>query len=127
MIQIFLLVYLAIFVSGFWLSLRGRPFNAVLLTVHKLVSLAAVVLLGFIVWRVSREAALRAIDWAAVVVTGLFFLGTIATGGLLSADSLVPAARTARVRVAILWAHRITPFLTVLSTAAALYLLLGPA
>ena len=122
MIQIVVLLYLAIFVTGFWLSLRGRPFSVALLTVHKLVSLAAVVLLGFVVYRVSWDAALRAIDWIAVVITGLFFLGTIATGGLLSADK----PESARARVAVLWAHRITPFLTVLSTAAALTLLLGP-
>ena len=118
MIQITVLLYLAIFVTGFWLSLRGRPFSAILLTVHKLVSLAAVVVLVLTVWRVNREAALRAIDWVAVVITGLFFMGTIATGGLLSAGEPKSAS--------VLWAHRITPFLTVLSTAAALYLLLGP-
>jgi hypothetical protein len=122
MIQIVILLYLLIFGSGFWLSRRGKPFNVVLLTVHKLVSLAAVVLLAFVVYRVSWEATLRATDWIAVAVTGLFFLGTIATGGLLSADR----PKSARARVAVLWAHRITPFLTVLSTAATLYLLLSP-
>ena len=118
MIQIVVLLYLAIFVSGFWLSRRGRPFSVVLLTVHKLVSLAAIVLLVLTVWRVNREVTLRAIDWIAVAVTGLFFLGTIATGGLLSTDR--PKS------TAVLWLHRITPFLTVLSTAATLYLLLSP-
>jgi hypothetical protein len=118
MIQIFVLIYLAIFVTGFWLSRKGRPFSVALLTAHKLVSLAAVVLLGFVVYRVTWEAALRAVDWIAVAVTGLFTLGTIATGGLLSAGEPKSAA--------VLWAHRITPFLAVLSTAATLYLLLSP-
>jgi len=117
MIQIVVLLYLAIFVSGFWLSRLGRPFNVILLTVHKLVSLAALVLLAFTVYRVTWDVALGAIDWAVVALTGLFFLGTIATGGLLSVDRPMPAA--------VLTLHRITPFLTVLSTAAALYLLLG--
>ena len=117
MIQIYVLLYLGIFVSGFWLSRLGRPLNGILLTVHKLVSLAAVVLLGFTVYRVTWETRLGAIDWLAVVVTGLLFLGTMATGGLLSVSKPMPAV--------VLTLHRITPFLTVLSNAAALYLLLA--
>ena len=118
MIQIFILLYLAIFATGFWLSRRGRPFSVALLTAHKLVSLAAIVLLGFVAYRANGEAALRAIDWMAVALTGLLFIGTIASGGLLSAAE--------RKSAAVRWAHRITPLTTALSTAAALYLLLGP-
>jgi hypothetical protein len=51
------------------------------------------------------------------VSTGLFFLGTIITGGLLSTGKPMPAA--------ILTIHQITPFLTVFSTAVTLYLLLS--
>jgi hypothetical protein len=115
-IQIVVLLYLAIFVSGFWLSRLGRPFNVLLLTVHKLVSLAAIVLLGFTVYRVTWDATLNALDWLVVVLSGLLFLGTIATGARLSTDK--PA------RAVVLTLHQITPFLTVLSTAWALYLLL---
>ena len=117
MIQIFVLLFLGIFVSGLWLSRLGKPFNVILLTVHKLVSVAAVVLLVLTVYRVTWDVALGATDWFAVALTGLFFLGTIATGGLLSADRPMPAA--------VLTLHRITPFLTVLTTAATLYLLLA--
>ena len=116
MIQIVVLLYLAIFVSGFWVSRLGRPFNVLLLTIHKLVSLAAIVLLGFTVYRVTWDATLNVVDWLAVAVSGLFFLGTMATGALLSADKLAQAM--------VLTLHRITPFLTVLSTALALYRLL---
>ena len=117
MIQITVLLFLGILVSGFWVSRLGRPFNAILLTVHKLASLATVVLLVLTVVRVHRVAMLNAIDWSAVSVTGLFFAGTIATGGLWSVDKPMPAA--------VLTLHRITPFLTVLSSAATLSLLLS--
>ena len=116
MIQIVVLLYLAIFVSGFWLSRLGRPFNVILLTAHKLISLAAIILLGFTVYRVTWDATLNAVDWLVVSASSLFFLGTIATGALLSTDKPAQAA--------VLTLHRITPFLTVLSTALALYLLL---
>lgn len=117
MIQIVILLYLGIFVSGLWLSRLGRPLNVILLTVHKLISLAAVVLLVLTVYRVTWEAPLDAIDWVAVAATGLFFVGTIATGALLSTDKPTSAI--------VLTLHRVTPFLTVIATAVALYLLLA--
>jgi len=56
------------------------------------------------------------IGLTACVVTGLFFLGTIIAGGLLSTGKPMPAA--------ILTMHQITPFLTVFSTSVTLYLVL---
>ena len=109
------LFYLFIFISGFWLSRSGKPYNGIVLTIHKLISLAAVVFLAITIHRINQVAQLSAIELTAGVVTGLFFLGTIITGGLLSVDKPMP--------VVVLRMHQITPFLTVLSTAATLYLL----
>jgi len=111
------LFYLFIFLSGYWLSHSGKPFNVIILTIHKLISLAAVVFLVITIYQINHVAKLGAIEWIASVVTGLFFLGTIITGGLLSTGKPTPAA--------ILTMHQITPFLTVLSTAVTLYLLLS--
>jgi hypothetical protein len=110
--------FLFIFLSGIWLSRSGKPFNSVVLTIHKLVSLAAAVLLIVTIYKTSQVATLGATGLFAGVVTGLLFLGTGIAGGLLSTDKPVPAA--------ISWMHRITPFLTVLSTAVTQYLLLSP-
>jgi len=110
------LLFLFIFLSGVWLSNSGKPLNGIILGIHKLISLAVVVFLVVIICRVNRTAKLSAIELSAAIVTGLFFLGTIITGGLLSTDKSVPAV--------ILTMHQITPILTVLSTAATLYLLL---
>ena len=109
------LFYLLIFVSGFWLTFAGRPYNVIVTTIHKLISVVAFVFLVGVMVRANKAAALSAIELVAGVVTGLFFVGTIATGALLTAEKPMPAI--------VLWLHRITPFLTVLSTAAALYLL----
>jgi hypothetical protein len=111
------LFYLFIFLSGFWLTKSGKPYSVIVLTIHKLISLAAVVFLVIIIYQVNQVAKLSSVELVAAIVTGLFFLGTIVTGGLLSVDKPMPAI--------VLWLHRITPFLTVLSTAATLYLLLG--
>ena len=109
------LFFLSIFLSGYWLSHSGKPLNVILLTIHKLISLAAVVFLGITIHQVNQAAKPGAIELIAGVVTGLFFLSAIISGGLLSTDKPMPAA--------ILTIHRITPFLTVLSTAVTLYLL----
>ena len=110
------LFYLFIFLSGIWLTRSGRPYNTIVLTIHKLVSVAAVVFLVVVLHRMNKTAPLGVGELASAAITGLFFLGTIATGGLLSADKPMPGI--------ILWLHRITPFLTVLSTAVTLYLVM---
>jgi hypothetical protein len=107
--------FVVIFVSGYWLSRSGKPYNVIVLTVHKLISLAAVVLLVIAMAQAQRVATLSAMELVAGVVTGLFFLGLMATGGLLSSDKQMPAV--------VLRLHRIAPYLTVLAAAATLYLL----
>jgi len=109
------LFYLFIFLSGTWLNHSGKPLNAIILTIHKLISLAAAVFLVMTVYRIHQVAPLSPVEIIATVVTGLFFLGTIVTGGLLSTGKPMPAA--------ILTMHQITPFLTALSTAVTICLL----
>jgi hypothetical protein len=109
--------FLLIFLAGFALSRSGKPYGGLMLNVHKLVSVAVVILLGITVRRASQAAALGAMELTAVVLTGLFFLGNIACGGLLA----IGKPGTAIVHRL----HQITPYLTVLSTAATLYLLQG--
>jgi hypothetical protein len=111
------LFFLFIFLSGFWLSNSGKPLNVIILTIHKLIGLAAGVFLVMTVYRIHQVAPLSPVEITAIVVTVLFFAGNVATGGLLSTDKTVPAV--------ILKLHQITPFLTVLSTAVTLYLLLS--
>jgi hypothetical protein len=88
-------------------------------TVHKLISLAAGIFLLVTIYQRSRLVPLSAIEWIAIVVTGLCFLGTVASGGFLSSDKPMPAA--------LLRVHQIVPVLTLLSSAATLYLVLGAA
>jgi len=111
------LFFLFIFLSGYWLSHSGKPLNVIILTIHKSIGLAAGVFLVLTVYRIHQVAPLSPIEITAIVVTVLFFAGNVATGGLLSTDKTMPAV--------ILRLHQITPYLTVLSTAVTLYLLLG--
>ena len=64
-------------------------------------------------------APLSGTEWLAIVISGLCFLGTIASGGFLSTDKPAP--------VALVRVHQAVPVLTLLSSAVTLYLLLGAA
>jgi hypothetical protein len=111
------LFFLLIFLSGFWLSRTGKPYSTIIFTIHKLIGLAAGVFLVLTVYRIHQVAPLGPVEITAIVITVLFFAGTVTAGGLLSIDRPMPAA--------ILTLHQITPYLTVLSTAVTLYLLLS--
>jgi hypothetical protein len=111
------LLFLLIFLSGIWLSRSGKPYPTILFTIHKLTGLAAGVFLAVTVYQTHQVAPLGAAEIAAIVVTVLFFVGTVAAGGLLSIDKPVPAV--------VLKLHQVIPVLTVLSTSGTLYLLLS--
>jgi hypothetical protein len=105
------------FVFGYWVSHLGKPYNAILFNIHKLIALVVVVLLTVTLVRTGREARLGATEIIASVVAGLFLIGLFATGALLSIDKPMPPI--------VLRLHHVTPYLAVLSTAVTLYLLLS--
>ena len=110
-------LFLFVFASGYWLSRTGRPLNAGISAVHKLISIAAGIALLVTIYQRSRIVPLNGTEWVAIVATGFFFLVLVATGGLLSSEQPRP--------VALLRVHQIVPFLTLLSSAATLFLVLG--
>lgn len=109
------LLFVVIFVSGYWLSRSGKPYGTLLLTIHKLIAVGAFVFLVITMVRSGRAGALGTAGWVAGGVTGVLFLSLIATGGLLSSDLETPAV--------VSTLHKIAPYLTILSTAATLFLL----
>ena len=111
------LFFLFIFLFGFWLKRAGKPYNAILFNIHKLVGLGALVFLGITINRINQATPLSALEMTACAVTGLLFICTIVSGGLVSIDKPMPSAITMM--------HKLFPYLTVLSTAATLYLVLG--
>jgi hypothetical protein len=110
------LFLLFIILSGIWLSRTGRPLSVLILTLHKLISLGAVVFLAITVYRIHQAAPLTPLQLGISVLTLLFFITLFATGGLLSTTKTMPAV--------VLKIHQIMPILVVLSTSATLYLIL---
>ena len=110
-------LYLFVFGSGAWLTRSGKPLNALLLTIHKLFSLAALILIAATIFPSNRGVESDATELGASVVTGLLYLSTIATGALLSTEK--------PMKDAVLTLHKVTPYLTVIATVVTLYLLMG--
>jgi hypothetical protein len=105
--------------SGFWLSRTGKPYGTLVFTVHKLIGVGIGILLFITVRQMHQTAPLSPVEIAAVAVTGLFFVATVATGSLLS----IPVSKPMPDFVSML--NKILPYFTVLPTAVTLYLLLS--
>lgn len=101
--------------SGIWLSQLGKPVNVVVVTIHKLISLAAVIFTGIAFYNLSRAARASSLAWFAIVVTGLLFILLFITGGLLSGSK--------PVHIAFSVIHKVAPLLSVISTVVTVYLL----
>lgn len=95
----------AVFVLGFALQRRGRPHNVLLLTAHKLLAVAALVLMAVTVIRAHRAAPLDTVVLVAAIATAVLFVVAIISGGLVSTDKPAPAVARAL--------HWVTPFVTV--------------
>ena len=106
-----------IIITGLWLSRNGRPLNTLLLTVHKLISVAGVVFLVVTLYRLNQTAPLTPVEISLSGISVLLFAALIVTGGLLSIDKMWPGI--------VLKIHQIVPTLVILSTVANLYLLHG--
>lgn len=111
------LFFAVILLTGFWLSRAGKPYRSLVLNIHKLIALAAATLFVWTLVRQSHMTAFDVWDWVAGIGTGLCFLTTGITGGLVSLESPMPAL--------ISLIHRVGPYLTVITAAVALYLLSG--
>ena len=117
------LFFLVIFFFGYWLSRLGKPYNTVIFTLHKLIGLGAGIFLVIAVYRAHQAAPLSPVEMAAFGLTCILFIGTMAAGGLVSifaAGGLAGLSQPTHVGIAT--AHKVFPYLTVISTAATLYL-----
>jgi len=107
------ILFLCTFFSGFGLSYFPKPYSVLLMTVHKLLALGAIVLIGVLVVKAHRIAGLSRLEWTGWLSAGFVLLIAFITGALLTASKPAPGA---------LMAHRIAPYFAVTLTAATLYI-----
>jgi hypothetical protein len=108
-----ILLFLVIFLSGYRLSRSGKPYGTLLLTIHKLISVGALVYLAITVFKTE---SLSTSALMVSILAGLSFLLLVASGGVISAAKEPPAW--------VKLAHKVLPYLCILATAGALYLIL---
>jgi hypothetical protein len=112
------LFFLLILPSGLWLSHSGKPYGPILFNVHKVIGFGLFVFLAINVYRMNQATPLNDLQRTACLLAALFFAVTIVTGGLVSLPKAMPGI--------VSLSHRLLPYLTVLSTAVSIYLLIRP-
>jgi hypothetical protein len=108
-------LYVVIFAFGFILTRFGSPYSTILLNIHKFASVGTMILLYKSFTAVHKASGLNTLVVALGVITGLAFIGIIASGGLISIGGDVPEI--------VYTVHHLMPFLNVVAAAASLYLL----
>jgi hypothetical protein len=116
--------FLFIFLSGFWVSRTGKPYNGFIFNIHKFIGLGMGVFLIRTVYLTNQAVHLTATLWTAIAVTVFLFILTVAAGGLLGilAEGGMKNIDEARQRVIEL-VHKFSPYLIVVATLTTLYML----
>jgi hypothetical protein len=118
------LFFLFIFLSGFWLSRSGKPYNLGIFNIHKLIGLAAGIFLIVTVSRIHKTTPFTPLAIAILVITVLIFISLVAAGGLLSIEATGGLSNASQMMLSLIATiHKTFPYLAVISTAATLYLL----
>lgn len=98
---------------GVWVSVSGKPYNAVLFNVHKLIALGGVILTGIAMYHTLKGLASPALYIALVAVVGLSVIALFFSGAMMSAG---------KVRHDLMLAiHRVALIVLVLTAAAMVY------
>ncbi len=108
--------FVMVFISGFRLRISGKPYKSMIFNLHKLLAVAALVLLILIVRNINASANLNSFELVVCSISGLIFLITIITGGMMSIYKTAPPP--------VEMMHKVFPYLTVLSSTSTLLLIL---
>ena len=118
------LLVLLTLVSGVWLSHSGKPYSSMIFTIHKLIALATVIIIGVNVYHLFRTIdGNTLIALSVIAVSGLLFLALFISGALLS---LIPAGLLSLEKPmseVILKVHQVAPLLALVSSTVTMYLL----
>ena len=110
-------LFLFTLISGVIVSRSGRPLSIGLVTVHKLIAVGTVVLIGMTVNQLYKAVDGKAfIEMSLIVLSAILFLALIATGALLTREEM-------QLPDVVLNIHKVAPLLAVVSSTIAVFLL----
>jgi hypothetical protein len=104
-------------VSGFVLSQLGRPLNSAIFTIHKLIAVGTVILIGVSIRNLYKAGVVQPLHFVLIGITGLLFLMLVVSGSLLSFDKLATKP--------VIMIHQIVPLLVLVFSVITVYLLVG--
>ena len=103
--------------SGLWLSHSGKPYNSVIFTIHKLIALATIIMIGISVFNLYKALDLQTfVVLVLIAASGLLFLALLITGGLLSLNISLSGIA--------LKVHQVVPLLALVASAITISLLI---
>jgi len=79
-------LFFLMIITGFWLSKKEKPYPVFLFNVHKLLSLAAFILGGIVIYNLQKGIEITSGHLLLISATGVLFILSIITGGLLNLD-----------------------------------------
>ena len=80
------LLYIIAIILGFWLNKTGKPYSPLIFNIHKLVSLAAVVFTGIVVYNLLKQTESHPLLTLLIIAAVILYLALIVSGGLLNLD-----------------------------------------
>jgi hypothetical protein len=111
------ILFLFTLISGVIVSRSGRPLSVGLVTIHKLIAVGTVVLIGMAVNQLYKTVDGKVIiEMSVTVISGVLFLALIATGALLTREEM-------QLPDVVLKLHQVTPLLALVSSTITVYLM----
>lgn len=111
------ILFLFTLVSGMIVSRSGRPLSVGLVTIHKLIAVATVVLVGMAFHQLLQTMQGKAyIEVSLMLVGAVLFLALIATGALLTREEM-------QLPGVVLKVHQVAPLLALAASTLSMYLL----
>ena len=111
------ILFLLTLISGFILSRSGRPLNVGLTTIHKLIAVGTIILIGMAVYQLYKTTEGKVfIEMSILFISGIFFLALIATGALLTREEM-------QLPEVVLKVHQLAPLLALVTSTLTIYLL----
>ena len=112
------LLLLFTLISGVWLSNSGKPLSVAIITIHKLIALATVIVTAAYVYQLYRAVDSRTfVELAVIAIAGLIIIVLFISGAFLSLGKTMPGA--------ILRIHQVAPLLALTFSALTVYLLVS--
>jgi hypothetical protein len=109
------IIYLLTAGFGICLSSLGKPYNAIIFTIHKVIAVISVVLIVLLFINLIQDTQTQALVMFLLIVAGISILALFATGALMSMGKMSYAISKT--------IHIIASITAVISSALSIYLL----